>query len=174
MSSSRSLITRRTPWLGFSYTNSQGEIVKIRHIVPTAILGLTLTLAGCGGSDGGKDTSKPTNTAAKTTAAGGDFCDGLKANGATGASFGPPQIFLPKADLIEETGRGLAVMGDLTPPDEIAAEWKVRKDYLAKLKAAADKLPDGGTLNDPALAPDDATNAASGKLTDYWFASCQA
>jgi hypothetical protein len=146
--------------------------MKVRHLVPTALLGVALSLAGCGGSDGDQGTDKPSDKAAATSGAGGDFCDDLKANGATGASFGPPQIFLPKEDLVDEVSRGLAVMGDLAPPDEIAADWTLRKDYLAKLKAAADKLPDGGTLNDPAMAPDDATNDASSKITDYWFATC--
>lgn len=146
--------------------------MKHRHLVPAALLGLALTLAGCGGSDDSKDTSKPSAEAGKTAEAGGDFCAGLKSNGASGASFGPPEIYLPKADLVERVGGALVVMGDLTPPEEIATDWKVRKDYLTDVKTAADKLPDGGTLNDPALAGDETTNAASKAITDYWFDTC--
>ncbi len=124
--------------------------MKHRHLVPAALLGLALTLAGCGGgSDDGKDTSKPTAKAETTAAPGGDFCAELKSNGATGASFGPLEIYLPKADLIERSESALAVMGDATPPDEIAADWKVRKDYLTEFNTAAEKLPEGGKFSDP-------------------------
>ncbi|MDX6232104.1 MAG: hypothetical protein QOH68_1079 [Nocardioidaceae bacterium] len=146
-----------------------------RHLVPAALLGLALTLAGCGGSDDGKDTSKPSGSSDKaspTAAAGGDFCAELKSNGATGASFGPAEIYLPKDKLVKQVDGALAVMGDATPPDALAGDWKVRKDYLTGLKAAADKLPDGGTLHDPAAAGDETTIAASKKITDYWFATC--
>jgi hypothetical protein len=146
--------------------------MKHRHLVPTVLLGLALTLAGCGGSDDSKDTPKASDKAAATKDAGGDFCGELKSNGATGASFGTVEIYLPKADLVEKADKALAVMGDATPPDDIAAEWKVRKDYLTKFKAAAEKLPEGGKFSDPSVAPDDATTAASDKITDYWFDNC--
>lgn len=145
-----------------------------RHLVPAALLGFALTLAGCGGgSDDAKD-SKDTSSAKETTAAaGGDFCDDLKSNGATGASFGPMEIWQPKADLIDQADSALAVMGDATPPEELATDWQARKDFLTDFKAKAEKLPDGGKFGPESAAIDDAkNNAASKKITDYWFDTC--
>jgi hypothetical protein len=147
--------------------------MKHRQLVPAALLGIALTLAGCGGgSDDSTDASKPSAKADTTTAPGGDFCADLKSNRATGASFGPMEIWQPKADLIEQADSGLAAMGDATPPQEIAAEWEVRKDYLTDFKAAAEKLPDGGKFSGGSVAGDESTTAASKKITDYWFDTC--
>ena len=147
--------------------------MKHRRLVPAALLALALTLAGCGGSGDseGAPAAKPSSKADTTTAAGGDFCADLKSNGATGASFGPMAIYLPKADLIESADSALAVMGDATPPQELAADWKVRKDYLTAFKATAEKLPDGGKLS-ASVPGGDAATAASKKITDYWFDTC--
>ena len=120
-------------------------------------------------------TSAPsdTKTSSESKPAGDDFCGQLEANGADATTFGELQAFLPKESLAKEVDSALSEMGDVTPPQEIAAAWKTRKQYLTELKAAVAKLPAGGRLTDPDLVSNPSASKASKTLTDYWFDTCQ-
>ena len=100
------------------------------------------------------------------------FCAELKANGATGASFGAIPVFYRKKQLLEDVDEKLSAMGDATPPPEIAKPWALQQKELREIRAAAKKLPDGGTLSDPRYGSDALLEKAQDTLTDYWFAHC--
>ena len=152
-------------------------------LVAGSLTGLLL-LSGCG-SDG-----EPTATASSSTGdnssasgdssesapvTGGDTCAQVEELGATGASWGPVQAWLPKDDLLADVQAKLEPMADdVVPPADAADAWAAQKDYLQTLQAAAEALPAGGRLSDPALiAPGDQVTAAQTELTDWWFATCR-
>jgi hypothetical protein len=143
-----------------------------------------LLLSGCG-SDG-----EPAATASSSPAGGsssvsgdssesepvteGDTCAQVEELGATGASWGPVQAWLPKDDLLADIQGKLEPMADVVPPADAADAWATQKEYLETLQAAAEGLPAGGRLSDPALiAPGDEVTAAQTELTDWWFATCR-
>ncbi|MGY1752624.1 hypothetical protein [Blastococcus sp. SYSU D01042] len=147
-----------------------------------------LVLAGCGSDD---DPAAASASGASSTAESaqespqeapedepiteGDTCAQAEELGATGASWGPVQAWLPKADLLAELDGKLAPMqDDVVPPGDHAEAWAAQKGYLEALQAAAEQLPEGGRLSDPALiAPADDVTAAQTELTDWWFATCR-
>ena len=121
-------------------------------------------------------TPSPTAPSPSASAGPGDpvtFCTELKANGATGASFGAIPTFYRKKQLLADVGEKLTAMGDATPPREIAKPWALQKKTLRQIQAAAKKLPDGGMLSDPRYGPDATLDRAQDTLTDYWFAHCR-
>jgi len=64
-------------------------------------------------------------------------------------------------------------MQGVVPPDEIAAAWTRRKQFLTRVKTALAKLPASGTLRaHPELVSDPAVTKASKAVTDYWFKAC--
>ena len=138
---------------------------------PLLSLGAACVLAfsACGGDSDEETAGSATPAATKTTAAadGNDFCDKTKANGASGASFGELQAWLPKAKLSGEVDEALGAMEGVVPPDEIAAAWNRRKQFLTRVKAAL------GTLRaHPELVSNLSVTKASKAVTDYWFKAC--
>jgi len=151
-----------------------------------------LTLGGCAG---GNDAQPPTRSAAPDSqprASGGPttppaatthpasapsqnsaqaFCAELKANGATGASFGPIPFFYPQDLLLKDLRTKLADMGDAVPPKEIADDWRRQKTQVKKVEKAAKRMRPGQNL-DPGLAGSDKVKQAQHNLTDYWFDHC--
>jgi hypothetical protein len=133
-----------------------------------------LAFSACGGDSDEETSGSATPAATRTAAAAGnDFCDKTKANGASGASFGELQAWLPKAKLSSEVDEALGAMQGVAPPDEIAAAWNRRKQFLTRVKAALAKLPASGTLRaHPELVSNPAVTRASKAVTDYWFKAC--
>jgi hypothetical protein len=141
-------------------------------------LACLLMLTACGSSSDEESstsaTASPTRTPAATKAGGNDFCAQTKANGVTGASFGELQAWLPKQKLLPDVDEAVDAMANVTPPDEIAAAWKKRKQFLTRMKAALAKLPADGTLmSHPELVSNPSVSKASKAITDYWFEECQ-
>jgi hypothetical protein len=142
---------------------------------PLLSLGAACVLAfsACGGDSDEETSGSATPAATRTAAAGNDFCDRTNANGASGASVGELQAWLPKAKLSSEVDEALGAMQGVAPPDEIAAAWNRRKQFLTRVKAALAKLPASGTLRaHPELVSNPAVTKASKAVTDYWFKAC--
>ena len=144
-----------------------------------------LAIGACGGDDetappSPEATAAPAQTAARSDSADGGFCDQTKANGADGESFGEVAAWAPKEELASAIAAAQRVMRGVTPPDQIAAAWRTRKRHLAKVRAAADRLPAGGNLGEPidgklvepGVIYDEAASKAVTRITRYWFATC--
>jgi hypothetical protein len=145
---------------------------RIRALTATAsVVMAAALLTGCtapapsGGAGGDAPSEAPP--------ASGDFCTEFEANGGDGATVGVVLTFAAKEEILADAQPRLDAMGDLEPPDEIAAEWDVMKQYYADVVTAAEALPDGASFNAspeyPALAeaPDEYQ-----VVTDYYFATC--
>jgi hypothetical protein len=157
--------------------------VTITRTAPLLLAGL-LVLAGCGSDDDPSSAAASPSSGSSAPEAGespgsepvteGDTCAQVTELGATGASWGPVQAWLPKADLLADVeGKLTAMQDDVVPPADAADAWATQKDYLETLQAAAEQLPDGGRLSDPAIiAPGDDVTAAQQQLTDWWFDTC--
>lgn len=106
------------------------------------------------------------------------FCREVRANGGTGASFGPIPTFYRKKPLLADVRDKLAAMGTLTPPAEIGKPWALQKRTLRRVEAAAGKLKSDQALGElPEVDPKDfhggAIDEAQDTLTDYYFAHCR-
>lgn len=145
----------------------------------TGSLAGLLLLTGCGSDDEPASASGASSSAERAPeeqpVTEGDTCAPVEELGATGASWGPVQAWLPKADLLAELEAKLVPMqDDVVPPGGYVDAWAAQKGYLEQLQAAAEQLPEGGRLSDPALiSPADEVTAAQGELTDWWFATCR-
>ena len=164
-------------------------MTSLRAVRPVLVAGsLTglLLLSGCG-SDGvpeatasssastGSGSSESGDSSGSEPVTEGDTCAQVEELGATGASWGPVQAWLPKDDLLADIQAKLEPMADdVVPPADAADAWAAQKNYLETLQAAAEGLPAAGRLSDPALiAPGDEVTAAQTELTDWWFATCR-
>ncbi|NEK58021.1 hypothetical protein GCU56_09065 [Geodermatophilus sabuli] len=143
----------------------------------------TVLVTGCGADDTASSASSPAASSrassAASSAAGdepvveGDTCEQLRSAGANGASFGPVQALLPKADLLDWIDGKLTPLQQSDPAADVADAWATAQSYLEEYQAAAQALPDGGTVDDPALFdPGDEVEAAQQELTDWWFDTC--
>ena len=155
------------------------------------VLGAVLTLAGC--STPGPTSSGPSPAPAPASAdpvlsasdgtAPADpaltFCGQVRANGGTGASFGPVLLTDRKQRLTKDVDAKLAAMGDVRPPTEIVEPWALQKRTLQRVEVAARQLSDDESLGDlpPTVNLRDfhggAIDEAQDELTDYWFAHCR-
>ena len=157
----------------------------LKLIFATTAAASALAIGACGGDDetappSPAATTAPAETAARSDSADGGFCDQTKANGADGASFGELEAWAPKEELTSAIAAAQRVMRSVTPPDQIAAAWRTRKQHLAKVRAAADRLPPGGNLTEPidgklvepGIIYDAAASKAVDRITRYWFDTC--
>ena len=126
-----------------------------------------LLAAGCGGSDDAPADGATEPATTSTSAGPADtFCDDLDAAGATGASFGPIPVYDTGA--IEDIVTQDAKLADVTPPEAIAADWATRKAFVADIDAWV--VAGGPATGGPPDSTD--SDAASQKITDYWFDTC--
>lgn len=133
---------------------------------------MAVTPAACGGdeSDGDATSSDEPKAAAPQ---GDDFCDEFTANGGNGSMVGPIAVWESKESLTQTLDANLSVMGDLTPPDEIAEYWADAKSYYTQLRELADELPAGGTLSDlDVIKRGNDIFDDSSVFTEYFFDHC--
>ena len=157
------------------------NVTASRRKLPVLVAGPSLALlllAGCGSDDEATPAagSSPSAEASEesTSVSGDDVCGRLEDEGATGASFGPVQAWLPKAQVLEEIDAKLTPMTAVEPPAEVAEAWGTQRDYLEKLRVAAEQLPEGGVISDPdlyGLAAE--VSGDRDTLTDWWFDTCR-
>ncbi len=156
-------------------------VISSRRPAPVLVAGLAgvLALAGCGSGDDSTSSSAGSSPAAGFSAAvdgpdGGDVCGQLESEGATGASWGPVQAWLPRTDLLADIDGKLTPMASVPGPADVSDAWTTQQGYLQTLRLAAERLPDGGRLSDPELiALRDDVTAAQQTLTDWWFDTCR-
>lgn len=142
-------------------------------LVAGALTGL-LALAGCGSDDASASAPAGDSSPAADGPDGGDVCGRLAEEGATGASWGPVQAWLPRVDLLAEIDGKLLPMASVPGPEDVSDAWTTQQGYLQTLRLAAERLPEGGRLGDPELiSPRDDVTAAQQTLTDWWFATCR-
>ena len=157
------------------------NVIAPRRTLPVLLaapLLAVLLLTGCAADDEATPAagSAPSAEASEesTTASGDDVCGRLEDEGATGASFGPVQAWLPKAEVIGEIDAKLTPMTAVEPPAEVVEAWTAQQDYLETLRAAAEQLPEGGVINDAGLyGLADEVSGAQDTLTDWWFDTCR-